>query len=131
MVSANRPLSPHLQIYKPQLTSILSILHRFTGLGLVLGAAVLVGWLVAAARGAAAFDCAQAIAGSWYGRALLFAWAFALFFHLCNGIRHLFWDAGFGFELKNVYLSGWAVVIASLLLTIGSFTAGYWYLGAF
>jgi succinate dehydrogenase / fumarate reductase, cytochrome b subunit len=131
MLSANRPLSPHLQIYRPQLTSVLSILHRFTGLGLVLGSALLVAWLIAAAHGAAAFDVAQAIAGAWYGRALLFLWAFALFFHLCNGIRHLAWDAGLGFELKHVYLSGWTVVILSLLLTLGSFTAGYWYLGAF
>jgi succinate dehydrogenase / fumarate reductase cytochrome b subunit len=71
------------------------------------------------------------MAGAWYGRLLLFLWAFALFFHLCNGIRHLFWDAGFGFELKTVYLSGWTVVIVSALLTLGSFIAGYWYLGAF
>jgi succinate dehydrogenase / fumarate reductase cytochrome b subunit len=131
MSSANRPLSPHLQIYKPQLTSIMSFLHRLTGLGLVLGAAVLVAWLIAAAHGAAAFDRAQSLAGAWYGRALLFLWAFALFYHLCNGIRHLFWDAGLGFELKTVYLSGWSVVIVSILLTLGSFTAGYWYLGAF
>jgi len=131
MLSANRPLSPHLQIYKPQLTSVLSILHRLTGLWLVVGAALLVAWLMAAAHGAATFDAAQILAGGWFGRSLLFLWAFALFFHLCNGIRHLFWDAGFGFELKTVYLSGWTVVIVSLLLTLGSFTAGYWYLGAF
>jgi len=131
MSSANRPLSPHLQIYKPQLTSVLSILHRFTGLGLVLGAAALVAWLIAAAVGAAAFDRAQGLAGAWYGRAALFLWAFAIFYHLTNGIRHLFWDAGFGFELKTVYLTGWTVVILSLLLTLGAFTAGYWYLGAF
>ncbi len=62
---------------------------------------------------------------------LLFLWALALFYHLCNGIRHLFWDAGFGFDLRTVYLSGWSVVIISVLLTIGSFAAGYWYLGAF
>jgi succinate dehydrogenase / fumarate reductase cytochrome b subunit len=131
MLSANRPLSPHLQIYKPQLTSVMSILHRFTGLGLVAGAVVLVAWLMAAARGAAAFDIARSLAGAWYGRVLLFLWAFALFYHLCNGIRHLFWDAGFGFDLKTVYLSGWTVVIVSALLTIGSFAAGYWYLGTF
>ena len=131
MLSANRPLSPHLQIYKPQLTSVMSILHRFTGLGLVAGAVVLVAWLIAAARGAAAFDIAQSLAGAWYGRLLLFLWALALFYHLCNGIRHLFWDAGFGFDLRTVYLSGWSVVIISVLLTIGSFAAGYWYLGAF
>ncbi len=131
MSTANRPLSPHLQIYKPQLTSTLSILHRFTGLGLMLGAAVLVAWLIAAAMGARAFDCAQTVAGSWYGRTLLFAWAFALFYHLANGIRHLFWDAGIGFELKTAYASGWTALIVALLLTLGTFSAGYWYLGAF
>ena len=131
MSSADRPVSPHLQIYKPQLTSVLSILHRFTGLGLAAGAAILVAWLIAAAHGAAAFDCAQAVAGSWYGRLLLFLWAFALFYHLCNGIRHLAWDAGFGFDLKTTYLSGWTVVIAAVVLTVVCFVAGYWYMGAF
>jgi succinate dehydrogenase / fumarate reductase, cytochrome b subunit len=131
MSSADRPVSPHLQIYKFQLTSVLSILHRFTGVGLVVGAAALVVWLVAAAHGAAAFDKAQTIAGAWYGRLLLFLWAFALFYHLCNGIRHLGWDAGLGLDLKSVYATGWIVVAAALLLTFAAFIAGYWYLGAF
>jgi succinate dehydrogenase / fumarate reductase cytochrome b subunit len=130
MSPADRPISPHLQIYKFQLTSVLSILHRFTGLGLVAGAAVLVAWLIAAAHGAAAFDTAQVIAGAWYGRLLLFLWAFALFYHLCNGVRHLGWDAGLGLDLGSVYLTGWIVVIAAVLLTIASFITGYWYLGA-
>ena len=130
MSSADRPVSPHLQIYKPQLTSVLSILHRLTGLGLAAGAAVLVAWLIAAANGAAAFDAAQSIAGAWYGRLLLFLWAFALFYHLCNGIRHLAWDAGFGFDLKTTYLTGWTAVIAALVLTLACFVAGYWYMGA-
>ena len=131
MSPADRPISPHLQIYKFQLTSVLSILHRFTGLGLVAGAAVLVAWLIAAAHGAAAFGTAQTIAGAWYGRLLLFVWAFALFYHLCNGIRHLGWDAGLGLDLPSVYLTGWLAIAAALVLTIGSFVAGYWYLGAF
>ncbi len=130
MSSADRPVSPHLQIYKFQLTSVLSILHRFTGLGLAGGAAVLVAWLIAAAHGAAAFDAAQSIAGAWYGRLLLFLWAFALFYHLCNGIRHLAWDAGLGFDLKTTYLSGWTVVVAAVVLTLVCFLAGYWYMGA-
>ena len=131
MSSADRPVSPHLQIYKPQLTSVLSILHRLTGLGLAAGAAVLVAWLIAAAHGAAAFDAAQSIAGAWYGRLLLFLWAFALFYHLCNGIRHLAWDAGLGFDLKTTYLTGWIAVVSALALTLICFVAGYWYLGAF
>ena len=129
MLPAERPISPHLQIYKPQLTTVLSILHRFTGVGLVAGAAVLVAWLIAAAHGAAAFDTAQGIAGAWYGRLLLFVWAFALFYHLCNGIRHLTWDAGLGLDLKSVYVTGWIVVAASLALTVICFIAGYAYLG--
>jgi succinate dehydrogenase / fumarate reductase cytochrome b subunit len=130
MSSADRPVSPHLQIYKLQLTSVLSIVHRFTGLGLAAGAAVLVAWLIAAAHGAAAFDAAQSIAGAWYGRLLLFLWAFALFYHLCNGIRHLAWDAGLGFDLKTTYLSGWTAVVAAIVLTLVCFIAGYWYMGA-
>ena len=130
MSPAERPISPHLQIYKPQLTTVLSILHRITGVGLVIGAAVLVAWLIAAAHGAAAFDAAQSIAGAWYGRLLLFLWAFALFYHLCNGIRHLGWDTGRGLDLKSVYLTGWIVVVASLALTVICFIAGYAYLGA-
>jgi len=130
MLPAERPISPHLQIYKPQLTTVLSILHRFTGVSLVAGAAVLVSWLIAAAHGVGAFDMAQAIAGAWYGRLLLFLWAFALFYHLCNGIRHLTWDAGMGLDLKSVYATGWLVVAASLTLTVICFIAGYAYLGA-
>jgi len=131
MLTAPRPLSPHLQIYRMQLTSTLSILHRLTGIALALGAVLLVAWLIAAASGAAAFDGAQSLAGAWYGRTLLFGWAFALFYHLANGIRHLFWDAGLGLDLKSVYVSGWSVVVLSVVLTLAAFTAGYWYLGAF
>jgi len=131
MSTLNRPLSPHLQIYKPQLTSTLSILHRITGVALAVGSIALVYWLIAAAVGAAAFDQAQRLAGAWYGRLLLFGWAFALFFHLANGIRHLAWDAGLGFELRTVYVTGWAVVAVALLLTLVAFAAGYWFMGAF
>jgi len=131
MSTLNRPLSPHLQIYKPQLTSTLSILHRITGVALAVGSIALVYWLIAAAVGAAAFDQAQGVAGAWYGRLLLFGWAFALFFHLANGIRHLAWDAGLGFELRTVYTTGWAAVAVAVLLTLVAFVAGYWFMGAF
>ena len=118
MSSANRPLSPHLQVYRPQLTSTLSILHRFTGVALAVGTLLLVYWLAAAASGPEAFATARGLIGSFIGRLFLFGWTFALFYHLCNGIRHLFWDAGYGFELDAVYKSGTAVVIASLVLTV-------------
>ena len=117
MDTGGRPLSPHLQVYKPQLTTVLSILHRFTGVALAAGTLLLVWWLAAAASGAGPFDTVQSVIGSWVGRLLLFCWSFALFYHLCNGIRHLAWDAGWGFELPAVYASGWTVVVASVVLT--------------
>ena len=121
----NRPISPHLQVYRPQLTSVLSILHRITGVALAVGTILLVYWLIAAASGPEAFASAEALIGSWLGRILLFGWTFALYFHLSNGIRHLFWDAGFGFELKTVYASGWTVVALAAVLTLVSFVAGF------
>ena len=121
----NRPISPHLQVYRPQLTSMLSILHRITGVALAIGTILLVYWLIAAASGPVAFATAEALIGSWIGRILLFGWTFALYFHLTNGIRHLFWDAGFGFELKTVYASGWTVVALAAVLTLVSFVAGF------
>ena len=117
MNTGNRPLSPHLQVYKPQITSVLSILHRITGVGLAVGALALVYWLNAAAYGPEVFERAQSLFASWLGRLLLIGWTWALFYHLCNGIRHLFWDAGYGFELDTAYKSGWATVAGSFLLT--------------
>ena len=114
---ADRPLSPHLQIYRPQITSVLSILHRLTGLLLALGMVFLVLWLAAAAAGPKSFAAIQACAASWPAQTLLVGVTLALFYHLLNGIRHLLWDAGRGFEHKTVTLGGWAVVAASLLAT--------------
>lgn len=129
MPSENRPLSPHLQIYRPQLTSILSILHRLTGVGLVLGTLLLVYWLAAAAAGPEAFEVAQGLIGSAFGRLLLFGWTLALFYHLCNGIRHLFWDIGYGLELAEVYRSGWIVLGAAAVLSLLSWSFGYAMMG--
>jgi succinate dehydrogenase / fumarate reductase cytochrome b subunit len=120
-----RPLSPHLQVYKPQLTSILSILHRATGVFLILGTLLFVYWLLALAAGPEAYAKAQGFFGSILGRVILFPWTFALFYHLCSGVRHLFWDAGLGFEIKSVYASGIAVVVVSLALTLVAFGAAY------
>jgi len=124
MSHAERPLSPHLQIYKPQITSILSITHRVLGVALTGGAVFLVWWLVAAASGPEAFATAQGFFGSWLGLLLLAGWSFAFFFHLANGIRHLVWDTGHGFDLRTTYLSGWIVVAASTALTIIAWIAG-------
>ncbi|HMK68723.1 MAG TPA: succinate dehydrogenase, cytochrome b556 subunit [Stellaceae bacterium] len=117
-MSAERPLSPHLQIYRWQLTSVLSILHRMTGVALSVGTLLLAWWLVALASGEESYDAAQGFVGSFLGKLLLLGWSFAVFYHLANGIRHLFWDAGYGFEIKTTYASGWTVVAASALLTV-------------
>ena len=111
------PLAPHIQIYRPQLTSVLSFSHRVTGIVLSAGSILLVAWLVAAATGPHAFSGARAIVHSPGGSFLLLLWTFSLFFHLCNGIRHLFWDAGLGFDLRAIYFSGWAVIASSAALT--------------
>ena len=125
MASRERPLSPHLQIYRPQITSVLSILHRITGGALAAGTLLLVYWLAAIAGGPDTYAAAQSVIGSVIGQLLLFGWSWALFYHLTNGIRHLFWDMGRGFELRTVSLSGWAVVALSLALTLAVWIAGY------
>jgi len=125
MSTSNRPLSPHLQIYRPQLTSVLSISHRITGLVLIAGSALLTAWLVALAGGPESFESMRGLLGSIPGRLILFAFTLALFFHLCNGIRHLFWDSGRGFELDSAYRSGWAVLAASVVLTLVAWIIGY------
>lgn len=125
MASHDRPLSPHLQVYRPQLTSMLSILHRVTGVALAVGTLLLIYWLAAAAGGAESFATAQGLIGSILGRLLLLGWSFALFYHLCNGIRHLYWDAGYGLSLPVVYRTGWLAVVAAALLTLVSWIIGY------
>lgn len=129
MAASNRPLSPHLQIYRPQMTSVLSILHRITGVGLGLGAILLVYWVVSTAAGPDRFAAAQALMGSWFGTLILFGFSVALFFHLANGVRHLFWDAGYGFELRSAYASGMAVLVLTVALTAIAWIAGLLVLG--
>ena len=128
--TVRRPLSPHLQVYTPQLTSILSIMNRVTGIALSAGTLLLVWWLVAAASGPGAFSTVQGFLASPVGLFVLFGWTASLFFHFYNGIRHLAWDAGFGFDLPQTYASGWAVVIASVASTILVWAVGLWLLGS-
>ena len=124
MKSAERPLSPHLQIYRWQLTSVLSILHRAAGIVLSAGAILLVWWLVAAASGPETYEGVENFLGSWIGLLVLFGWTTALFYHLCNGIRHLVWDTGQALDLKSTYLGGWLVVGGTALLTVIAWIAG-------
>lgn len=115
---ANNPLSPHLQVYRPQLTSVLSITHRATGVFLVLGTLMLLYWLVAAALGPATYAEAQRCFAALPTQLLLVAWTFAFYYHLCNGIRHLLWDTGWGFDLDTAYKTGAAVVVGAVVLTV-------------
>ena len=125
MATVKRPLSPHLQIYRPQITSILSILHRLTGVALAAGAFGLAYWLAAAAYGPESFARANVLFASWFGRLALFGMTFAFFYHFANGIRHLAWDSGIGFEMKSLRLSGLLVVLVSLALTVAAWIAAY------
>jgi succinate dehydrogenase / fumarate reductase cytochrome b subunit len=124
-----RPLSPHLQVYRPQMTSILSITHRATGVALAVGTLMLAIWLVAAATGETPFARVNAFLGSGIGMVLLFGWSVALFYHLANGIRHLFWDAGYGFDLPTMEKSGWAVIAFTAAATILAWALGLAVLG--
>ena len=113
-----RPVSPHIQIYRPQLTSLLSILHRTTGLFLVLGVIVICIWLVCVALGEESFQLFNAIGSTLAGKILSLGLVFSLVYHSFNGIRHLVWDFGYGFELKSVYLSGGIVFLLSIVVTL-------------
>jgi len=115
-----RPLSPNVQIYRPQLTSVLSILNRITGVFLSVCAVGLVIWLVAAATGPQAYVAVQGAIASWIGQIGLVGATFAFFLHLCGGIRHLIWDTVHGFELRSIYISGWTVVAGSIMLTVAA-----------
>ncbi len=112
-----RPLSPHLQIYKPQITSILSIMHRITGIGLSVGTILIVLWLTTLSLGESFYEYYILFIGSLFGKLILIAFTFALSYHLSNGIRHLFWDLGYGYELDVVFKSGIAVIFSALVLT--------------
>jgi succinate dehydrogenase / fumarate reductase cytochrome b subunit len=113
-----RPLSPHLQVYRPQITSAMSIFHRITGVALGFGTLLMVWWLMAAAGSAEAFARVQWFLGSWLGVLMLVGWTAALFYHFCNGIRHLWWDAGRGLSIPEVEASGKLALAASAVLTV-------------
>jgi succinate dehydrogenase / fumarate reductase cytochrome b subunit len=113
-----RPLSPHLQVYKPQMSSMSSIFHRITGCALGLGTLLLTLWLVCAAAGEGPFSVIQAILASWIGLLILMGFTAALFYHFCNGIRHLAWDAGKGYDLPTMHRSGQIMLAATAALTV-------------
>jgi succinate dehydrogenase / fumarate reductase, cytochrome b subunit len=117
MTQRARPLSPHLQVYRWQITMTMSILHRATGVALAIGAFAVAWWLVAAAGGSAAFDTFRTFAGSLLGRIALFGFSLCLVYHLLNGLRHLLWDTGHGYEIPKLYATGWSVLVLTVVLT--------------
>ena len=122
---ASKPLSPHLQVYRPQITSVLSIMHRGTGIFLSLGAFVLAYWLVALASGESYFQAVTSCFAAWPMKLLMAGWVFAFYYHLCNGIRHLFWDIGKGFELGTLQKTCYAVLGVSGILTVVSLVSAF------
>ena len=117
-MAKERPISPHLQVYKPQITSVLSIFHRITGVALTFGLILLVAWIFTLSLGEEYFEYFSLFIKSWFGLLILFGFTFALNYHFCNGIRHLTWDLGYGFEIKNVYITGYITIFCALLINI-------------
>ena len=118
MINLKRPLSPHLQIYKPQLTSVLSIIHRITGVVLSILSLFNPLTLVSVALGVGYFNILKVFLTNIFIQLLITASIFVLAYHLLNGIRHLFWDYGLGLSMKDTYISGYLVLIVSVLLTL-------------
>jgi len=125
MAHTDRPLSPHLQIYRWPITMASSILHRVTGVGLGIGTLLLAWWLVAAAAGPEYFALVQGLLGSWLGRLIMLGFTWALFYHLCNGIRHLAWDLGHGFDKATAKTVSMVVIAASVILTLLAWVLAY------
>ena len=125
MNRSDRPLSPHLQVYRFQWNMMLSMLHRFTGVALGVGTLLLAWWLIAAAAGPEPYAVVQAFVYSIPGRFVLLGFTFSLFYHLCNGVRHLVWDVGCGFDLRVAAAWGWIVLVAAVVLTVMSWYLGY------
>lgn len=117
-----RPLSPHLQIYRPQINMVMSIWHRITGAALYFGSLLLAWWLFAAATSPAYFDFVNALFATWPGMLILVGYTWALIHHMLGGLRHFIWDTGQGFEIATVNLLSWATIVLSVLMT-----AGLWY----
>jgi succinate dehydrogenase / fumarate reductase cytochrome b subunit len=124
MSNSNHPVSPHLQIYRMPLTALLSITHRLTGIFLAFGSVMMVWILVAAAQGPDYYQWVMTHVQAWYGQIFLFGLLFALYLHFCNGIRHLFWDVGYGFELETVDLTAKLAIVMALVLTVATWIIG-------
>mgnify|MGYP006114725011 CR=1 FL=1 len=117
-MTENRPLSPHLSIYKKVLTSVFSIMHRITGIGLSVGSVLIAIWISLLSLGSSYFFIFEMVASTFLFKIILFFWTIGIFYHLFNGTRYLFWTYGVGMELKTVYLTGYFVVFLTILSTL-------------
>ena len=120
-----RPLSPHLTIFRPLITMVMSIVHRITGAALTFGMLLLAWWLMAAASGPAAFETANGFFASWFGRLVLFSFTWALLHHMLGGVRHLIWDTGAGYSAAARNGLAWATLAGSVVLTFLVWAVGY------
>ena len=122
-MARTRPLSPHLQVYRPQMTSVMSILHRAAGVVLITGTLIMAAWLVSLALGEEAYDVVVMVIGHPLGQFVLFGYSVALIYHALNGVRHLGWDLGFGLTIPQVYKNGQIVLFLTVVLTMGLWSA--------
>ena len=122
-MARTRPLSPHLQVYRPQMTSVMSILHRAAGVVLTTGTLIMAAWLVSLALGEEAYDVVVMVIGHPLGQFVLFGYSVALIYHALNGVRHLGWDLGFGLTIPQVYKNGQIVLFLTVVLTMGLWSA--------
>jgi len=129
-LEAERPLSPHLQIYRPMLTMMMSIAHRITGASLAVGFLLLTWWLVAISIGPDAYATVSDFFGSFIGRALLFLFTWALVHHMLGGIRHLIWDTGAALDKTSIEVAAWLTIISSIVLTVLIWVLGYALMGS-
>jgi succinate dehydrogenase / fumarate reductase cytochrome b subunit len=129
MTDTRRPLSPHLQVYRPMLTMMMSVAHRVSGVGNAIGFLLLTWWLVAVSIGPEAYAIVAAFFGSILGRFLLFLFSWGLIHHMLGGIRHLIWDTGRGLDKVSIEVFAWATIVGSTLLTVALWALGYWLSG--
>ena len=122
-MARTRPLSPHLQVYRPQMTSVMSILHRAAGVVLTTGTLIMATWLLSLALGKEAYDDVVMVIGHPLGQFVLFGYSVALIYHALNGVRHLGWDLGFGLTIPQVYKNGQIVLFLTVVLTMGLWSA--------
>ena len=122
-MARTRPLSPHLQVYRPQMTSVMSILHRAAGVVLTTGTLIMAAWLVSLALGKEAYDVVVMVIDHPLGQFVLFGYSVALIYHALNGVRHLGWDLGFGLTIPQVYKNGQIVLFLTVVLTMGLWSA--------